>query len=175
MEPRKIQKTMLRVPEVLERYGLAKSTLYLLMRQGRFVRPCKIGRRAVAFRVSDLERWESLQQPASEQPAGVRAAGWRRRVGANVVRYPRECDLCGKAVKQARLNVCDGSTMKSIVDLRASNGTAFQLQVRLMGRASAPEVACFPCLRRGALGALDVLGMYYWQAARAASLGGRDD
>jgi hypothetical protein len=31
--------------------------------------------------------------------------------------------------------------MKSIVDLRASNGAIFRLQVRLMDRASAPEVA----------------------------------
>ncbi len=69
----KIQKTMLRVSEVCERYGLARSSLYALLRQNRFVKPCKIGQRTVAFRVCDLERWEAEQKPAAEQPTGAEA------------------------------------------------------------------------------------------------------
>jgi prophage regulatory protein len=47
-----------------------KSTIYLLMRQGRLPKPVKLGKRAVGWRVSDLERWAAEQKTAAELSAG---------------------------------------------------------------------------------------------------------
>lgn len=60
----KIEKTMFRVPEVMARYGLPKSTLYWMIEQGRFPRPCKIAARVVAFKLESLLAWEAAQRPA---------------------------------------------------------------------------------------------------------------
>jgi predicted DNA-binding transcriptional regulator AlpA len=59
-----LEKTMFRVDEVLQRYGLSKSTLYWMMGRGLFPRPCKISLRVVAFRLQDLLAWEAAQRPA---------------------------------------------------------------------------------------------------------------
>ena len=39
------------------RIGLSCSTNYMMMSEGRFPRPIKIGRRAVGWRASDVEEW----------------------------------------------------------------------------------------------------------------------
>ena len=39
------------------RIGLSCSTIYMMMSEGRFPRPLKIGRRAVGWRASDVEEW----------------------------------------------------------------------------------------------------------------------
>lgn len=39
------------------RIGLSCSTIYMMMSEGRFPRPIKIGRRAVGWRASDVEEW----------------------------------------------------------------------------------------------------------------------
>ena len=39
------------------RIGLSCSTIYMMMSEGRFPRPIKIGRRAVGWRATDVEEW----------------------------------------------------------------------------------------------------------------------
>ena len=39
------------------RIGLSCSTIYMMMSEGRFPRPIKIGRRAIGWRASDVEEW----------------------------------------------------------------------------------------------------------------------
>ena len=46
-----------RLPSVLSRTTLSRSHLYALMKEGRFPRPVKLGRRAVGWRVEDVEAW----------------------------------------------------------------------------------------------------------------------
>ena len=46
-----------RRPAVEEITGLSRSTIYALMDDGEFPRPVRIGRRAVAWRDSDLSTW----------------------------------------------------------------------------------------------------------------------
>ena len=48
-----------RLPQVRERTGLATSTIYLHIAQGRFPRPVRIGPRAVGWREADLDAWEA--------------------------------------------------------------------------------------------------------------------
>jgi prophage regulatory protein len=49
------------------RIGLSCSTIYMMMSEGRFPRPIKIGRRAVGWRVSDVEEWlKALNEVSSD-------------------------------------------------------------------------------------------------------------
>lgn len=53
---------LLRRPDVEARTGLSRSSIYRMMDEGEFPRPIRVGRRAVAWRASDLERWQA-QRP----------------------------------------------------------------------------------------------------------------
>ena len=48
---------ILRRPEVEQRTGLSRSTLYAMMAEGNFPKPLKLGKRAVGWRDSAVERW----------------------------------------------------------------------------------------------------------------------
>ena len=63
------QDRLVRLPEVRGRTGLGKTTIYSLMRRGRFPRSVKVGLRAVAWREADLADWL-----ASRPLADLRAA-----------------------------------------------------------------------------------------------------
>jgi prophage regulatory protein len=48
---------LLRLPRVLERVGVSRSTAWLWIRQGRFPKPVKIGPNITAWRESEIESW----------------------------------------------------------------------------------------------------------------------
>ncbi|SFD67279.1 transcriptional regulator, AlpA family [Roseivivax sediminis] len=48
---------MMRRPEVEAMTGLSRSTIYELMPRGLFPQPVRIGRRAVAWRLSSIQTW----------------------------------------------------------------------------------------------------------------------
>lgn len=60
---------VLRLPEVIKRTGLARSTIYDQMEKGTFPRPIRIGERAVAWRDSDIEDWIASRPSAT--PSGA--------------------------------------------------------------------------------------------------------
>ncbi len=62
--PRPITR-LLRKPEVLNRTGLATSTLYAYMAQGTFPKPVKIGPRNVAWPEAAVSDWIA-SRPAAE-------------------------------------------------------------------------------------------------------------
>lgn len=41
--------------------GLGRSTIYRLIAEHKFPRPVKLGRRAIAWRRADLERWSEVR------------------------------------------------------------------------------------------------------------------
>ena len=47
----------IRRPAVENRTGLSRSTIYLLMQNGQFPKPVRIGGRAVAWPEADVEAW----------------------------------------------------------------------------------------------------------------------
>lgn len=47
----------LRLPEVLARTGLSRSTIYVRLDLGRFPRPVSLGGRAVGWIESEVEEW----------------------------------------------------------------------------------------------------------------------
>ena len=59
----------LRLPSVLRRTGLGRSTIYRLVADEKFPAPVKLSGRAIGWRQSDLERWsKELQTQAQEGP-----------------------------------------------------------------------------------------------------------
>lgn len=56
----------LRMPEVKEQTGLAKTTIYRLIREHSFPKPVRIASRAVAWRESAIEAWKAERQDLSD-------------------------------------------------------------------------------------------------------------
>lgn len=50
---------LLRRPEVQEKTGMARSTIYRYMSLGLFPQPVKLGEKAVAWQESEIDRWIS--------------------------------------------------------------------------------------------------------------------
>lgn len=57
---------LLRLPAVVSRTGLGRSTIYRLVAQRQFPRPVRLTARAVGWRVTDLDRWSASLPPASQ-------------------------------------------------------------------------------------------------------------
>jgi prophage regulatory protein len=55
----------LRLPAVIERTGLSRSTIYEMVERGDFPKPVKIGARAIAWPVSSLETWAAERMEAA--------------------------------------------------------------------------------------------------------------
>lgn len=51
----------LRLPVVLDRSGLSRSSCYELIAAGQFPKPVKIGARAIAFAESEFEAWAAAR------------------------------------------------------------------------------------------------------------------
>lgn len=64
MERQIVASPLRRLPYVCEFTGLRKSSIYAMIRVGEFPRPVHIGRRAVAWRQSDLDTWIASRQAA---------------------------------------------------------------------------------------------------------------
>ena len=47
----------LRLPEVMARTGLSRSTIYVRLDEGRFPRPVSLGARAVGWIESEVDEW----------------------------------------------------------------------------------------------------------------------
>ncbi|NKI72513.1 AlpA family phage regulatory protein [Collimonas pratensis] len=56
---------ILRLPQVKERTGLSRSTLYSLIKDGKFAAPIPIGARAVGWLSSDIDTWIDARVKAS--------------------------------------------------------------------------------------------------------------
>ncbi len=56
---------LLRLPQVEEKISLKKSRIYLLMKEGRFPKPFRLGPRSVAWRKDEIDDWIK-QLPRSE-------------------------------------------------------------------------------------------------------------
>ena len=68
------QVRFLRLPEVLARTGLSRSTIYVRLDQGRFPRPVSLGGRAVGWIESEVDEWirERIAASRSDASVGIR-------------------------------------------------------------------------------------------------------
>ncbi len=63
------QVRFLRLPEVLARTGLSRSTIYVRLDQGRFPRPVSLGARGVGWIESEVDEWMWARIAASRSDA----------------------------------------------------------------------------------------------------------
>ena len=56
---------LLKLPYVLALTGLSRSTMYRMLKDGDFPRPVQLGKRAVAWRESDVIAWIDGRPPTS--------------------------------------------------------------------------------------------------------------
>ncbi len=60
----------LRLPDVIARTGLSRSTIYVRLAEGRFPRPVSLGGRAVGWIEAELDEW--LRERIAESRGAVR-------------------------------------------------------------------------------------------------------
>ena len=63
------QVRFLRLPEVLARTGLSRSTIYVRLEQGRFPQPVSLGARAVGWIEAEVDEWMRERIAASRSNA----------------------------------------------------------------------------------------------------------
>ena len=68
---------LLRREEVEQRFGVSRSWIYCQMRAGRFPEPVRIGKRAVRWKVVDLDEW-AAGRPVAHGEIGYRRTGLRK-------------------------------------------------------------------------------------------------
>ena len=54
---------ILRLPEILRLTGLSRSTVYEMMRRGRFPASVKLGERAIGWFADDVNEWIAARRP----------------------------------------------------------------------------------------------------------------
>ncbi len=66
-----MSKAILRLPQVIKRTGLARSTIYLQVEQDNFPKPMSIGERSIGWLESDIEAWidERKEQGWTKSPS----------------------------------------------------------------------------------------------------------
>ena len=64
-QKKQAQARFLRLPEVLARTGLSRSTIYVRLDQGRFPRPVSRGARAVGWIEAEVDEWMRERVAAS--------------------------------------------------------------------------------------------------------------
>lgn len=66
-----IHERLLRLPEVSSQTGLKRAAIYAAIQRGLFPSPVKIGRRAVAWPQSDIDKWiaDRIAEAAAERAA----------------------------------------------------------------------------------------------------------
>jgi prophage regulatory protein len=60
-----------RLPEVLNRVGYSRSTIYQLMAEGKFPKPISLGARAVGWLESDIDEWITQRIDQSRERASA--------------------------------------------------------------------------------------------------------
>lgn len=55
---------LIRRPDVEKATGLRRSTIYAMMAEGSFPKPIRIGKRAVAWRASEVQAWIEAREAA---------------------------------------------------------------------------------------------------------------
>lgn len=59
-----MRQRLIRLEDVMKMTALSRSSIYACIAEGRFPKPLRIGRRAVAWRESEILNWISSRQQA---------------------------------------------------------------------------------------------------------------
>ena len=111
----------LRLPEVKQRVGLSRSSIYLRITQGTFVTPIRLGPNSVAWLEEDIDRWMAERMAGadkrSDEPAEMPAE--QRKAAADPIlraevrvgltpRAPRYAFTAEQARPASRMSARDG-------------------------------------------------------------------
>ena len=69
---------ILRLPEVIRRCGISRSTIYGWMKEGRFPESRSLGSRAVGWDSWEIERWINAKLECTHEQTATSAAGTGR-------------------------------------------------------------------------------------------------
>jgi len=61
---------ILKLPTVIQRTGLSRSTIYALIAQGRFPKPINISERSVGWVAAEIEQWLEERMTMSRAASG---------------------------------------------------------------------------------------------------------
>jgi prophage regulatory protein len=64
------EERFLRLPEVVRRVGISKSSVWLWIRQGRFPEPIRVGPRVTCWRLTEIDAW--IEAKAAEGRGGAK-------------------------------------------------------------------------------------------------------
>jgi prophage regulatory protein len=64
------EERFLRLPEVVRRCGISKSSVWLWVREGRFPSPIRVGPRVTCWRASEIDNW--IEAKAAEGRGGAK-------------------------------------------------------------------------------------------------------
>jgi prophage regulatory protein len=65
---------LIRMPEVLKRVGVSRTTLYQMLAKGAFVQPVRISERAIGFRSDEVDAWFEALVKAPRAPRPTQAS-----------------------------------------------------------------------------------------------------
>jgi len=72
------ERSILRLPKVISRCGISRSTIYEWMKDGRFPKPRSLGSRAVGWDSWEIERWIDAKLECTHEQTATSAAGTGR-------------------------------------------------------------------------------------------------
>lgn len=66
--------TLIRLPNVIKRAGISRSTIYNLIKEGSFPSPIRLGGRSIAFIESEIDDWidSKIKESRQEEGCGMR-------------------------------------------------------------------------------------------------------
>lgn len=67
MQPASATAQLLRLPAVIERTGLSRSSIYRAIAAGTFPRSVPLGEHAIAFLAADIDRWIAARVAARDE------------------------------------------------------------------------------------------------------------
>ena len=63
--------TIIKLPELVERIKVSRAAVYAMIARDEFPRPVRLGRRAVGWRVDDVEAWIAARPEGGSWKEGV--------------------------------------------------------------------------------------------------------
>ena len=66
--------TLIRLPNVIKRAGISRSTIYNLIKEGSFPSPIRLGERSIAFIESEIDDWidSKIKESRQDEGCGIR-------------------------------------------------------------------------------------------------------
>ncbi len=130
----------LRLPEVLERTGLSRSTIYVRLANGSFPRPVPLGARAVGWIEAEVDEW--VRERIAESRFDEAACSKRSRDSVSAAPWSVKQASLPCTLTQIRIFLCFLSLRDSAARFPPNDSLRLGSQVRSLGRLSNAVRSC---------------------------------